>query len=233
MSGGERFVQTCLQDGWRAFRRAAPSLLSFSLLLAGLLALPTLLVPQLARSGLAPLGRVATALLLLWGTNGLLHGAVAALAGRRPGPRLLLRWDLPGCRRLLLAALLALALMALAVVPGTALVALSSRFSPASDTITALLVGLLPLLPALVLLVLLPLGPLLLLEGRSVLAAAWRSQRLVRRRPGAVLVLAAVQLAVLGLSGGVHPLLGVALGLPLALCLGVAGAGQLSRAAAC
>lgn len=229
MSGGERFVRACLHDGWRAFRRAAPSLLGFSLLLAGLLAL----VPPLARWGLAPLGRLATMLLLLWGTNGLLRGAVAALAGQRPGARLLLRRDPPGCRRLLLAALVALALMALAVVPGTALVALSGRFAPASDRLTALLVGLLPLLPALVLLALLPLGPLLLLEGKPVLATAWRSQRLVRHRPGAVLVLAAVQLAELELSGGVHPLVGVAVGLPLALCLGVATAGQLSRETAC
>jgi hypothetical protein len=228
MSGGERFVLTCLQEGWWAFRRGAWALLSLALLLAGLLALP-----PLAGGVLAPLGRLATALLLLWGTSGLLRGAATALAGRRPGPRLLLRRDVRGCRRLLLAALLVLALVAVAAMPGTALVALSGRFAPSSDPLTALLVALLPLLPGLVVLALLPLGPLLTMEGKPVLATAWRSLLLVRERPGAALVLAAVQLAALGLSGGLHPLLGVVVGLPLAICLGAATAGRLSRSAGC
>jgi hypothetical protein len=46
-----------------------------------------------------------------------------------------------------------------------------------------------------------------------------------------VLVLAAVQMAVLGLSVGVQPLLGVVLGLPLAICLGTAATWRLSQEA--
>ena len=120
---------------------------------------------------------------------------------------------------------------ALASLPGYALVALSTRFAPSTDPITTLVVALLPLAPALVLLHLLPLGPLLALDDRPLLASARRSLQLVRRRPGTVLVLAAVQLAVLGLAVGVQPLLGVALGLPLAICLGTAATLRLSREA--
>ena len=163
--------------------------------------------------------------------GGLLRGAVAPLQGRRPGLRLLLRRDGRGTRRLLSASLLALGLMALAVLPGYGLVALSARFAPASDPFTMLVVAVLPLAPALVLLHFLPLGPLLTLEEKPVLASARRSLALVRRRPGAMLVLTSVQLAVLGLSGGVQPLLGVALGLPLAICLGTATTWHLSREA--
>ena len=232
MSGGERLVQASLADGWRLFRRTAVPLGSFALLLAGLLALTTLL-----RGVLAPLGRLATPLVLLWGVSGLLRGAAAPLRGERPGLRrlwrLMLRRNGRGCRRLLGASLLAIGLMALAALPGYGLVALSSRFAPSSDPITALVVALLPLAPALVLLHLLPLGPLLNLDDQPLLASARRSLGMVRRRPGSVLVLAAVQMAVLGLSVGVQPLLGVGLGLPLAICLGTAATWHLSQEAGC
>jgi hypothetical protein len=228
MSGGERLVQASLRDGWRLFRRTVLPLGSFTLLLAGLLGLTTLL-----RGALAPVGRLAVPLLLLWGVNGLLRGAAARLRGDRPGLRLLLRRDGRGCRRLLGGSLLGIGLMLLAALPGYGLVILLARFAPASDPITALVVALLPLGPALVLLHLLPLGPLLALEGRPLLASARRSLGLVRRRPGAMLVLAAVQMAALGLSGGVQPLLGVVVGLPLAICLGTASTWHLSREAGC
>ena len=232
MTSGERLVQACLAEGWRLFRRTALPLGGFALLLAALLAGTTLL-----RGALAPLGRMATPLLLLWGVSGMLRGAAAPLRGERPGLgrllRLMLRRNGGGWRRLLGASLLGLGLMALAALPGYALVALSARFAPASDPITALVVALLPLAPALVLLHLLPLGPLLVLDDRPLLASARRSLQLVRRRPGTVLVLAAVQLAVLGLAVGVEPLLGVALGLPLAICLGTAATWRLSREAGC
>lgn len=229
MTGGERLVQASLAEGWRLFRRNALTLGGFALLLAALLACTTLL-----RGPLALLGRGASPLLLLWGVSGLLRGAAAPLQGEPAGLRLwrlLLRRNGRGCRRLLGASLLGLGLMTLAALPGYALVALSARFAPASDPITALVVALLPLAPALVLLHLLPLGPLLALEDRPLLVSARRSVGLVRRRPGTVLVLAAVQLALLGLSVGVQPLLGVALGLPLAICLGTAATWRLSREA--
>lgn len=231
MTGGERLVRDSLVTGWHLFRRNALPLGGFALLLAVLLAGTTLL-----RGALAPLGRGIAALLLLWGVSGLQRAAAAPLRGERPGWRLLrlmLRRNGPGCRRLLGASLLGLGLMALAALPGYALVALSARFAPTSDPITALVVALLPLAPALVLLHLLPLGPLLSLDDRPLLASARRSLALVRRRPGAVLVLAVVQLAVLTLSAGVQPLLGVALGLPLAICLGTAATWRLSREAGC
>lgn len=228
MTSGERLVQACLAEGWQLFRRTALPLGGFALLLAALLAGITLL-----RGALAPLGRMATPLLLLWGVSGMLRGAAAPLRGERPGLGRLLRRNGHGCRRLLGASLLGLGLMALAALPGYALVALSARFAPASDPITALVVALLPLAPALVLLHLLPLGPLLALDDRPLLTSARRSLQLVRRRPGVVLVLAAVQLAVLGLAVGVEPLLGVALGLPLAICLGTAATWRLSREAGC
>ncbi|MFM7265816.1 MAG: hypothetical protein ACKOZW_09565, partial [Cyanobium sp.] len=201
------------------------------LLLAALLAGTTLL-----RGALAPLGRGASPLLLLWGVSGLLRGAAAPLRGERPKRRLwglMLRRNGRGCRRLLGAALLGLGLMALATLPGYALVALSARFAPSTDLITTLVVALLPLAPALVLLHLLPLGPLLALHDQPLLASARRSLELVRRRPGTVLVLGAVQLAILGLSVGIHPLVGVVLGLPLAICLGTAAPCSLSREAGC
>jgi hypothetical protein len=229
MSDGEKLVLASLQDGWTSFRRAAFPLMASALLMAGLLA-ATQLLPRLP-------GQLLALLVSLWGSTGLLRGAAAADDGRRPGPGLLLRRDRRGCQRLLLASLLVLALMALATLPGYALVALSVRFAPASDPITTLLVALLPLLPALVILHALPVGPLLIPDAngqeRSVPLALRHSWRLVAARRGAVLVLAAVQLAVLQVSSGVQPLLGVGLGLPLAICLGSATTRRLSRAAGC
>jgi hypothetical protein len=227
MNAGEKLVQASLRDGWTAFRRSAFPLVTHALLLAVLLAWIQRL-PRLPALLIAP--PVA-----LWGSTVLLRGAATAVEGRPPGLARLWRRDGASCRRLGFASLLVLTLMALATLPGYALVALSIRFAPASDPITALLVALLPLPAAVVLLHALPLGPLLMAAGgaeaRAVPLTLWRSWRLVARRRGVVVVLATLQGALLQLTAGLHPLLGIGVGLPLAICLGTATSGRLNREA--
>jgi hypothetical protein len=234
----EGLVMQILQQGWIAFRRAPVRLVGFAWLVLALLEL-TLSVrqwPPPAGGALALLGwhaiqlagRPAALLLALWGSTGLLRGAAAAVDGSCPDLRLLLRPDGNACRQLFLAALLVAGLLLLALLPVYALIALSSRFAPASDLFTTLLVALLPLVPAVLLLPLLPLGPVLTRQRIPLMRAVLRSLRLGAGHRGAALVLAAVQLALL-LVGMLHPVLLVGLALPLAICLGSAAERQFSR----
>lgn len=220
----ERLVKQSLQEGWRAFGRAPLWFVGFGLLVLALLGLSLRMVPW------PPLAAHLAALLLaLWGSTGLLRGAAVAVDGSRPRPGLLLRFDAAACRQLFLAGLLVAALLLLALLPVYALIALSGRFAPATDPLTALLVTLLPLVPALMLVPLLPLGAVLERQPGPLLLAVLRSLRLGRGHRGAELVLAAVQLGLL-LLGAAHPVLQVGFALPLAICLGSAGERQFSRA---
>jgi hypothetical protein len=219
----ERLVMRSLQEGWRAFGRAPLWFVGFALLVLALLGLTR------SPGQWPPLATHLAALLLaLWGSTGLLRAAAVAVDGGRPGPWLLLRFDDAACRRLFLAAVLVAALLLLALLPFYALIALSGRFAPATDPLTALLVTLLPLVPALVLLALLPLGAVLAREPGSPLQAVLRCLRLGAGQRGAALVLAAVQVGLLLLAAA-HPVLLVGIALPLAICLGSASERQFSR----
>lgn len=121
--GGQRFnIGDALHDGMTAFRRAP---LSFSLFSAGLTTLQVLLLPLQERllvepghslqpmdAGLFLLGLALSLAVSLWGSQGMVRGAWAALEGQRPSLMSLLRWDGPGLTRLIRAwALLGLLLL--------------------------------------------------------------------------------------------------------------------------
>jgi hypothetical protein len=121
--GGQRFnIGDALHDGMTAFRRAP---LSFSLFSAGLTGLQVLMLPLQERLLVEPghslqpldaalfiLGFHLSLAVSLWGSQGLVRGAWAALEGRRPSLISLLRWDGPGFVRLIRAwALLGLLLL--------------------------------------------------------------------------------------------------------------------------
>ena len=121
--GCDRFnIGDALHDGMTAFRRAP---LSFSLFSAGLTGLQVLLLPLQERLLVEPgrslqpldvvlflLGFHLSLAVSLWGSQGLVRGAWAALAGQRPTLISLLRWDGKGFARLIKAwALLGLLLV--------------------------------------------------------------------------------------------------------------------------
>lgn len=110
--GGQRFnIGDALHDGMTAFRRAP---LSFSLFSAGLTGLQVLLLPLQERllvehgRSLQPLDAVLFLLgfllslaISLWGSQGLVRGAWAALEGQHPSLISMMRWDGRGFVRLI------------------------------------------------------------------------------------------------------------------------------------
>lgn len=124
-----------LRDGWSAFHRAPLSFVVFAALLTGLqlsiLPLQERLQLDLSRNAprdllLLPFVIGISLLISLWGSQGMVRGAWAALQGQRPSLANLLRWDGSGFNRLLQAwgALAVALLIPLAVLLVTMLVAL-------------------------------------------------------------------------------------------------------------
>jgi hypothetical protein len=110
--GGQRFnLGDALHDGMTAFRRAP---LSFSLFSAGLTGLQVLLLPLQERllvehgrslqpldGALFLLGFLLSLAVSLWGSQGLVRGAWAALEGQHPSLISMMRWDGRGFVRLI------------------------------------------------------------------------------------------------------------------------------------
>lgn len=121
-----------LRDGWAAFCRA-PWILSGFMLLLGAVAIGLALLESALSDAPGDLPappspalllcRLASVLLGLWGTLGLVRGAWIALAGGRPRFAALLRWDGAALVRVALASLLLGLLLALLSLPFTWLLA--------------------------------------------------------------------------------------------------------------
>ncbi|MEB3361349.1 MAG: hypothetical protein VKI42_04390 [Synechococcaceae cyanobacterium] len=153
-------IGDALHDGMTAFRRAP---LSFSLFSAGLTALQVVLLPLQERLLVEPgrslqpidavlflLGFSLSLAVSLWGSQGMVRGAWAALGGQRPSLMSLLRWDGPGFIRLirawaLLGLLLLIPLLALLAALVIALLLLAApagvSHQPALMLLASVLVG--------------------------------------------------------------------------------------------
>lgn len=109
-------IGDAVHDGWRAFCRSPRDFVLFALLLWGLQILCQLVQSRIGTSEalssqpsdwiLALLGLTAGVVVSLWGSLGMVRGALSALAGGRPSLALLCRWEGGAMSRLVLATLL-------------------------------------------------------------------------------------------------------------------------------
>lgn len=243
-----------LQEGWLAFCRAPWSFTGFALLLT---ALQLLLVPLQDRlptaeqlpgqplDWLLGLAGLALSLLLnLWGSVGLVRGALRALQGERPRLGVLLRWDGRAMGRLLLAGLalagtllVALLLALAAGVLGAGLLWLLERPLAAFGTAAALpglLLGLLALvlLAAVAALVIYlavnqqVLVPIVLEEPLGPQASLQRGRELVDPQWILMLILGLIETALL-LLGVLTMVVGVLVAWPVVTCITTAAYRQL------
>lgn len=256
--GGHRFnIGDALHDGMTAFRRAP---LSFSIFSAGLTGLQVLLLPLQERLLVEPghslqpldgalflLGFLLSLAVSLWGSQGLVRGAWAALDGQHPSLISLLRWDGRGFVRLIRAwAVLGLLLLIpLLVLVAALVIVLVLLAAPARDgnhqPELVLLASVLVAAGALgafgLLLTYLGvnqqfLAQIALLEGRSGIATLKRGRRLVDQQWLLLLLLLLIK-GLLLVLGGLLALITLGIGWilawPLVSCITTAAYRQLRQ----
>lgn len=256
-SSSRLVLQQALADGWRAFCRAPRVFVVFALLVS---LLQLTIHPLTAVIGsradpsddprawlLYALGLGFSLVLNLWARLSLVRAAWIALAGGRPTLALLLRWDGPGCRRLLLGWLHLLRLIARPLLGAILLLGgplLLLTLPQLQRSLGQSLVRLLALALALLLLIALILAlvhtirqllrqallvQVVALEGLEGRQAVARGQQLLDPREPLVLLLVLCELLVYGL-GLAACVVGILVAWPTVICISTAAYRQLRLA---
>lgn len=226
-------IGAAIGDGWQAFCRAPWPFIGFTLVVGVLNSLCSLLqgvgqgspeepvtLPILL---LSIVGSVASIVVSLWGSTGMIRGAWQALEGRKPTFGSFIRWDGAALRRLL-ASWFFLLIVFLGVILATGL--LSAGFSWVNQV-----AGLIPLLVGFGVMLYLAitqkfLSQVALLENPGMVRSFQRGREIVSPQWGRVLLLTLAEVGIL-LLGMLACLVGLFVAAPVATCVSTAAYRQL------